>query len=236
MVGQMGVATDRAFFLVDESGRMINGKALGVLTRVVAEVDDAISELALSFPGGERVSGHVELGETIDVRFFRAAFAAAVVSGPWSDALSTFCGRPLRLCRAPDQRPGVDRGHRGAVTLMSRESLAAVTEAAGGTPVDGRRFRMTFTVSGAGPHAEDDWRGCDVAIGRAVIRINNLVGRCSVTTRNPDSGEVDLPTLHILKQYRGGVPSVEGLPFGVFAEVVEPGVVKVGDPVVVGTE
>jgi len=232
-VGQMGIGTDRAFFLVDDDNRMLNGKALGRLTQVVATVDQAISELSLIFPGGERVGGPVRLGSSVSVRFFRAEFEAAVVAGPWSDALSDYCGRPLRLCRAPATRPGVDRGRRGAVTLMSTESLAAITDAAGGSVVDGRRFRMTFTVAGAGPHGEDGWRGREVAIGDVIIRINDLVGRCSVTTRNPDTGDVDLPTLHILKQYRGDVPSDEGLPFGVFAEVVQPGIVRVGDPVAV---
>ena len=37
LVGPAGVATDRAFFLVDANGVMINGKALGELVRVRAE-------------------------------------------------------------------------------------------------------------------------------------------------------------------------------------------------------
>ena len=55
---------------------------------------------------------------------------------------------------------------------------------------------------------------------------------CAVTTRDPDSGAVDLPTLHYLNLYRGAIRAEERLPFGVFAEVVTPGEVRVGDPVV----
>lgn len=230
-VGMSGIATDRAFFLIDDDGKMLNGKALGQLVRVVAATDDQASHLTLTFPGGEVVGGRVVLGTLAPVRFFRSEFAAPTVDGPWSAALSEYCGRRLRLCRALPTRPGVDRGARGAVSLMSQESLDALTAAAGGIdPVDGRRFRMTFTVAGAGAHREDSWVGADVAIGDAVIRVSGLVGRCAVTTRHPETGEVDLPTLHILKSYRGDVPSDEGLPFGVYAQVLAPGTVRIGDP------
>lgn len=229
-VGLSGVVADRAFFLIDDDGKMLNGKALGRLVRVVAETDEAVSHLSMAFPDGAVVAGEVVLGVTAPVRFFRSDFAAPTVVGPWAAALSDYCGRPLRLCRALPSRPGVDRGLRGAVSLMSQESLDALTSAADGIdPVDGRRFRMTFTIIGAGAHGEDSWVGADVAIGDAVARVNGLVGRCAVTTRHPETGEVDLPTLHILKGYRADVPSDEGLPFGVYAQVVAPGTVRIGD-------
>ena len=56
------------------------------------------------------------------------------------------------------------------------------------------------------------------------------VGRCAVTTRNPDTGEVDLDTLKTLAAYRPE-GRTEPLPFGVHAAVVQPGRVRVGDGV-----
>jgi uncharacterized protein len=54
-----------------------------------------------------------------------------------------------------------------------------------------------------------------------------------VTTRDPDGGEVDFPTLHHLAAYRrDGIATTEPLPFGVHARVLEPGRVRVGDAVV----
>jgi uncharacterized protein YcbX len=231
-LGPAGVATNRAFFLVDADGVMINGKALGNLVRVRAAVVDDLSELTLRFPDNTMVHGPVELAGPRMVRFFRAQFAARAVRGPWADALSEFCGRPIAICRAPADRSGVDRGLRGAVSLVSAGALGALRHAGNvPEPIDARRFRMLFLIDGVAPHAEDQWCGRTVGIGAARVRVNGLVGRCAVTTRDPDSGVVDLPTLHYLNLYRGDVRAEERLPFGVYAEVITPGEVRVGDPV-----
>ena len=58
------------------------------------------------------------------------------------------------------------------------------------------------------------------------------VGRCLITSRDPDTGEIDLPTLDILRDYRSGLDTTEPLPFGIHGEVIEPGRIRIGDPVV----
>jgi uncharacterized protein YcbX len=97
--------------------------------------------------------------------------------------------------------------------------------------VDGRRFRMNFGVEGLEPHAEDAWIGRRVQLGDAVIVPQGNVGRCAITTQNPDTGRPDLDTLKALARYRGEVTTTEPLPFGIHAAVAEPGRVKLGDPV-----
>ena len=92
--------------------------------------------------------------------------------------------------------------------------------------VDGRRFRMNFGVDGIEPHAEDGWLGRRVAVGEAVVVPQGNVGRCVVTTQNPDTGRTDLDTLKALAAYRGDVETTEPLPFGVHAAVAEPGRVR----------
>jgi len=64
-----------------------------------------------------------------------------------------------------------------------------------------------------------------------VIRPRGNVGRCAVTTQNPDTGVPDLDTLRLLGEYRGDVETTEPLPFGIWGEIVEPGCVRLGDPV-----
>jgi uncharacterized protein YcbX len=141
-------------------------------------------------------------------------------------------GEPLTLLWS--ESGAVDRGiGGGATTLISSGSLDRLgTEAGVSGPVDGRRFRMLFEVDGVEPHEEDNWIGKRVAIGDAVIAPVGNVGRCAVTTKNPDTGEVDLDTLATLAAYRGEREGrTEPLPFGVHAAVVQPGRVRVGDPV-----
>ena len=59
-LNSLGVPGDRAFFLADESGAMVNGKRLGSLMQVVPEHDSVAGTLALVFPDGSKVSGTVE--------------------------------------------------------------------------------------------------------------------------------------------------------------------------------
>jgi uncharacterized protein YcbX len=157
------------------------------------------------------------------------------VVGPWAEALSSFLGLELRLVQAELPGAGLDRG-RGAVTLLSTSSLEALREAAGADgPVDPRRFRMLFGVQGVEPHEEDSWRGRCMQIGEATVLVRGNVGRCIVTSRDPDTGARTLATLDAIAEYRDGVETTEPLPFGVWGEVAEPGVVRLRDSVVVET-
>jgi uncharacterized protein YcbX len=227
-----GVPGDRAFFLVDTQNRMVSATRVGPLVAVVPEHDAAAGTLALRFPGGQTLTEAVTLGEPEEVGFYDARLRARPVLGSFSDALSEHCGTSLRMFAAPAERPGIDRGHEGAVTLLSVASLERLREAAGeDEPIDPRRFRMTFGVEGLEAHEEDAWIDRDVTIGGAVLRVAGNVGRCALTTRQPDTGVVDFKTLHHLRGYRDEVEATEPLPFGVHARVLRPGRVRVGDPV-----
>ncbi len=90
---------------------------------------------------------------------------------------------------------------------------------------------MLVEIDGVDAHAEDGWVGRAVRIGGATVSFKGHVGRCLITSRDPDSGQVDLPTLDILQDYRGSIDATEPLPFGVWGRVLEPGMVQVGDEV-----
>jgi hypothetical protein len=236
MLERGGVGENRRFFLVDERGAMVNAKTIGELSELIAEYHADDDTLTVTFPSGERISGHVSVGSEIDSRFFRVTVRAPVVLGPWSQAISSHVGRSLRLVAADPARGGVDRGERGAISLISRGSLHRLAEVAGnGGAIDPRRFRMLVEVDGIDPHGEDAWIGRRLRIGEALVGFNGHVGRCLVTSRDPDTGTIDLPTLDLLREYRGDEPSSEPLPFGIYGEVIEPGAVRLGDPVSVGS-
>jgi uncharacterized protein len=227
-----GIAGDRAFFLVDERGAMVSATRVGPLLAVEADHDAEAGTLALRFPDGATVAGPVSLGAPESVRFYDETLRVRPLNGAFAAALSEHCGTPLRLFAAPAERPGVDRGRDGAATLLSRASLERLRAVAGAaSPVDPRRFRMTFGLDGLAAHEEDAWMGRDVRVGGALLRVGGHVGRCALTTRQPDTGTVDFKTLHHLRAYRDDMPATEPLPFGVYAHVLEPGRVRVGDPV-----
>src|SRR5262249_33946571 len=97
--------------------------------------------------------------------------------------------------------------------------------------IDARRFRMLVEVDGLPAHAEDGWVGGQARIGDALVRFEGHVGRCLITSRDPDTRVADIPTPDILGRYRRGVDAPEPLPFGIYGAVLQPGVVRVGDAV-----
>ena len=228
-----GIRGDRRFWLVDEDGRLFNNKRNGPMVTVRPHWDEGTRELALEFPDGTRVEGVVELGEPVDAVLYGRPHASRRVVGPWEDAISAHVGRPLTLLWS--EQHATDRGANcGVVSLVSRGSLERLREeAAVGRPVDGRRFRMTFEIDGVEPHAEDAWIGGSIRIGSAAIGVTGDVGRCLVTSHDPDTGVTDLDTLGTLARYRRD-GHTEPLPFGVYGSVTTPGRVSVGDAVIRG--
>jgi uncharacterized protein len=230
LLGEDGVADDRRFYLVDENGRKLNQKDCGELVQVQPTWDGEAETLSFVFPDGSRVSGTVELGEAVRTEFYGRTMEGRLVAGPWSDALSEFAGRPIRLVWAAAPVGGVDRGPAGAMTLLSTASLRALGDALGnGATPDARRFRMLIGVDGCEPHEEDGWVGREIRIGDAVVRPLGNVGRCAVTTQNPETGVPDLGTLKALAAYRED--GTEPLPFGVHGAVVASGPIRLGDAV-----
>jgi len=225
-----GVGDDRRFYLIDERGRMVNGKRIGILSAVRAEFDRGTGRLALIFPDGSAVSQIVKLKGEVQTRFFSDRPMAKLVAGPWSRVLSDYTGTELRLVQADPDRGGVDRGAAGGVSLISEASVARLEAVADGRTVDSRRFRMLLEVAGPDAHEEDEWVGHTVRVGQALVAFRGHVGRCLVTSQSPDTGIVDLPTLELLG-YRRGLATTEPLAFGIFGEVLEPGLVRLGDGV-----
>ncbi len=227
---QNGLAGDRQLFLVDARGRMLNGKRHGSLQVLRASIEQQV--LTIAFPDGRSLSEELRLGPELTVSFFSRPRAARTVEGGFSQALSGHIGEPVRLVAFADGLPAVDRGRQGAVTLVSQASIGALAERAGLEDLDPRRFRMSIEIAGAAAFAEDGWLGRDVRIGEeAVIRPKGHVGRCLITSRDPETGRIDVPTLELLRRLRGAEPTTEPLALGVYGAVVRAGTVAVGDAV-----
>jgi uncharacterized protein YcbX len=230
-LGPDGVRENRRFYLIDARDRMINSKVLGALQQVVADYSDAERRLRLELPDGRVIDDGIRLGDQVITKFFSQTAQGRLVEGPWSAALSECFDRPLRLVEVDGAGTGVDRGATGAVSLISRASLARLAQAGGKDSLDSRRFRMLVEIDGVSAHAEDAWVDRAVRIGDTIVAFGGHVGRCLITSRDPDTGRVDLPTLDMLGDYRTGLGSTEPLPFGIYGRVLEPGAIRVGDEV-----
>lgn len=230
-LGPTGVEGDRRFWLLDTAGRLVNGKSFPQLMQVRPEWDEWSRRLALRFPDGDVAEGVVDPGDPVETSLWGEAHPSRAVHGPWAAALSEFVGVPLTLLWS--ESGAADRGRNaGWMSLVSQASLARLGQEAGEhRPVDGRRFRMLFEIDGVGPHQEDLWIGERVRIGGATVSPVGDVGRCAVTKCDPDTGVSDLDTLGALARYRRE-GRTEPLPLGVYGDVLVPGRVCVGDPVV----
>ncbi len=229
-LGPHGVTGDRAFFVVDADGRRFSGATKAPLVPIRATYEPEHEWLTLRLPDGVEVSGDaIADGRAFDVDFYGRTVSAHVVEGDFADALSAYFGHEVLLAR-PDE-PGRALDVR-PVTLVSLESVAELARRGGH---DGElspgRFRMTIEIEGVSqPHEEDTWRSRRVRVGQAVLQVGEPVPRCVITTLDPATGERDFPTLHVIKDYRG-VSADGDLEFGVYADVLEPGTVRVGDSV-----
>jgi uncharacterized protein YcbX len=221
-IGRDGVAEDRRLYLLDERGAVVTLRRHPRLSTVVPELDLSAGTLALTFPGGERVTGSLdELGSGVSARLYGRDRPGRVVLGPFADALAAYAGEPLSLVLLDREGLGWDEG---PVSLISRASMLAES------PPDGertasRRYRMLIEVDGVDAYVEDGWVGQRVRVGDVVLHEVTPLGRCTVPDHDPDSGEKDWVAVRALLDARGTST------LGVFCEVAEPGTVRVGDAV-----
>jgi uncharacterized protein YcbX len=223
-----GVAENRRFLLLDPDDRVVTADRNGGLLTILSAYDARAERLSLRFPGGAHVDDEVEVdGAPFAIDLWGRQLLVRPVSGPWAPAIGELIGSPVRMVRT--ERPG-DGNDEYPVSIVSLASVDELRRHEGRPePVDPGRFRMLLELEGCGPHEEDEWLGRDVTVGEAIVRVADHDARCVITTRNPRSGDVDFPTLKVIAGYRGSAGG--GLNFGMYAEVVRPGVVRVSDAV-----
>ncbi len=227
-----GAVGDREFFLVDEDNVMLSITMAGELAPLLAQYDAKNSTLAILENGVVLAEGNVEEGPAQSGDFFGAwEVEGSVIDGPWNEVLSDRVRKKVKLIKTAPGRNGSDVE---PLSLMSSASMKALEDSAQVGSIDPRRFRMLIQVDGIGAHEEDTWADQEFSIGSAVIQMGGPVKRCAATTRNPNSGVVDLKTLKLIGDYRGRQESRfgTGFNFGIYATCVKPGTISVGDPLV----
>ena len=228
LIERTGVPGNRQFLMLDETGRLFSGIRHGRLVTVVAEYLREPDRLLFRFPDGTVVEDEVRLGAAEVVNLWDTPRPSHVVEGPFSAALSDFVGKPLRLFRVVAEGGAVDER---VVSMLSEASLEELGRQSGHDgPVDGRRFRMLVTVAGVAPHEEDEWIGRRLRLGEAVVTVVETLRPLRDHDAEPRERRARLrhapadPRLPRLRER-------QHVEFGVYADVEEPGRVRVGDPV-----
>lgn len=89
---------------------------------------------------------------------------------------------------------------------------------------DVRRLRPNILIGGVEGLDEIHWPGSELHIGEAVVRLDSLRPRCPMTTVDPDTLERDREVLRDIGRRFGGRLALN-------AEVLHPGIIRVGDAV-----
>ncbi len=89
---------------------------------------------------------------------------------------------------------------------------------------DPRRLRPNLVIAGVEGLAEREWEGRTLRVGRAVVGLADLRGRCVMTTWDPDTQAQDVGVLRDIARRFDGRLCLN-------AAVLTPGRIETGDPV-----
>jgi uncharacterized protein YcbX len=133
-----------------------------------------------------------------------------------ADALAAEAGEPVSLLHlgrgAYDSMP---------VSLVTTGSLARL-DAAHGTALDARRFRINIVIESEA--AEAGWQSRRIAIGAAALMVSGPAPRCAMVTICPDTAGRDATVLRTVAQHFGN-------DLGIYAAAARCGPIRVGDAV-----
>lgn len=231
-----GIRYDREFALVEGNGKFVSSDSHGSFIPLKFTFDASDDSLRLDLPDGRTVVGPAQGSGrqwTINHAGLRD-IKLAMVEGPWSETLSAYAGRPIHLARCVETSGAIDVF---PVTLITTGSLRRLAREVG-APVDATRFRAGFILDNSIEHEEDTWSGRQLRIGTVILKVRTAVPRCGITGFNPTSGVRDQEVMKGLIRYRdkaslpdGMLPGFATPGFATYAEVIEPGIVRIGDGV-----
>ena len=223
-----GAVGDRRFLFVQQNGERMSGLSKAPFFKIRSTYDVDREHLRLEFPdAGLEVEGDSgPTGDPVTVKLYDREVEARPVDPRFTEASrEAMADGRLELLRVdePEYAGGIDR-----VSIVSRASVDDVGRRGGAEQLDPRRFRMLVELTDADAFEEDRWSGQRIRIGDAIVKVGEQMPRCVLTTINPDTATKDFPTLDVLASYR---KVGQQLMFGMYGDVVEPGVIRIGDAV-----
>ena len=185
------------------------GNLTPTLAGISAQLDEASATITLT---------HQDLGE-ITFRPDNSDDVARFIA--WVTPLCPPEKRqPSGIVHVPSQ--GITDTDYPSISIMNMASHKAVTDLID-TPFTLERWRGNIWLDGLNAWTERDWIGQTVTIGDTVLRICAHVERCNHTAANTVTGQRDVDTLAVLRD------SWNHQDFGVYAEVIQGGTIRLGD-------
>jgi uncharacterized protein YcbX len=201
-----GLVGDREWAVYDADGKLASGKHSARFRRM-----DPVFELVARREGDDTVVSMPD--------------GAEHVAGQPStdDALSRHFDGQVRLRRETD----VMHQDQATFSLVGSATLVELGHHEGdGRPMDPRHVRANVVVQTHEPYAEESWIGREVSVGAARVRVTQSIQRC----RMVGVAQVGLPARLGMLQ---AISDHHDLMAGVYASVVQPGTISVGDVVTV---
>ena len=226
-----GIRDDRRFYMVNGQGLLLTRRQVGKLAQLTASWDAEAELLSIRFPDGATLSGSPDLDTPAWTIVWGRRVRGRGLLGDWSDALSEFCGQPVKLMMSDLPGQVFDEF---PVSLLSRASVARLSSEMGMSGDDclaTDRFRPTLLPDGCEPHQEDAWMNRTLTLADAVIRVLAPDPRCAIVNQDPITGETDADAVKSILGYR---PNPLAAYFGVYGIVEKAGAVRIGDTVTPG--
>ncbi len=205
-VGRTGLLHDREYAVYGEDRKLASGKHSRRFRRM-----DPVFDLVAAQRGDHMV---VTLTDGTEV----------IVGQDGSDAvLSQHFGEAVALLRETD----IVHQDQAQLSIVGSATLDELGRHEGdGRPLDPRHLRANLVVSTQRPYAEEDWVGRELLIGSVHLRVDEPIERC----RMVGVAQVGLPARDGMLK---AISEHHDLLAGIYASVVRPGTIAVGDVVTV---
>jgi uncharacterized protein YcbX len=206
-VDSRGLSGDREWAVYDADGKLASGKRTSRFRRM-----DAVFELVAATQSDGSVEILLPSGERVRVGETRADVA-----------LSDHFGEEVEVAPEAD----VPHQDAGQVSLVGTATLAELARLQGlTTPLDVRHLRANIVVGTDEAFVEESWVGRELQVGGAVLLVTDRVERC----RMVDLAQVEVEEADGLLRV---ISDQRGLCAAVYAEVLSPGRIEVGQPTAV---
>lgn len=208
-VEMRGAQGDRLFAIRDAQGKLGSGKH----TRRFRKIDGLFGF-------------HATLRDEIPQIRFPDGTELSGDAPSIHQALSDALALPVTLARGAE----VPHFDSAPIHLVTTGSLAWLRAALSEAGIDARRFRPNLVVEVPGSEPiEQSWMGKRLRIGEVELRVSDTTERCGMVA----FAQSELPKApRVLKH----ITRRADLKFGVYAQVVVPGVVRLHDPVTMENE